>query len=372
MGEGTELIDNHRDSDSAEFGTISETDVTEPEKSDSTDEVEYSEQSGAESSDQPGHGQLDPERSAEVLHLRPREDDPSDDTRQAVADGVVDLDEIGDEPVDLSELLADDALLDALAGTDPDVGSQAGNDGPDLESLLVAWRQDVDAAPIGDLVDVDTAAAAIVEGTRPRRRLKRRHLVPVASAAAVLMIAFTGVGLAARDAQPGDALWGVAQVLYTDHARAAQARSSVQGDLTFAEGAFEQGNRSAAEAALRRAREQMGEVDSEHGLNELEAAHASLTAKYGKDEGTSGNTSSQRATSSQEPTTSQPLPPQPPPPEVPPPGPTTSAPPPSSSTEPTEPPTSSPSETSGTSDNPSSGSSWRSTDSPNPLLPPPS
>lgn len=348
MGEGTDLIDNHRDSDSAESGTTVETDVTEPEAH--SDAAGTSAISGS---------------PAEILQFRPREGDAPDDTRQAAAEGIVDLDEIGDDPVDLAELLADDALLDALAGTDPDVGSVAGSDGPDLESLLVAWRQDVDSAPIEELVDAETAAAAIAQGTRPHRRLKRRHLVPVASAAAVLMIAFTGVGLAARDAQPGDALWGVAQVLYTDHARAAQARSTAEGDLEFAEGAWEQGNRSAAEAALKRAREQMAAVDAEHGLDELEAAHASLTAKFGQHEDSHESSTSEQ-TSSSELVTSTTVPQQPPPPHFPPPPDTTSSQPPSSTTEPSE-STTSPSETSGTSDSPSSGSLWGGGGSENPF-----
>lgn len=210
---------------------------------------------------------------AEVLPFRRREND--DEEPLAEAD---ELDE-DSEPIDLAALQADDALLDALGGTNPDVPGSAGDDGPSLEELLVAWRQDVDAVPIGDLVDVDTAAAAIAEGRRPRRRLRRRHLVPVASAAAVLMIAFTGVGVAARDALPGDMLWGVAQVLYTDHAQAVQAATSARENLRTAEALLEQGDREAAEAALRSAKEQMRQVDAEHGLEDLRAAHASLAAR---------------------------------------------------------------------------------------------
>ncbi|PKW16006.1 anti-sigma-D factor RsdA [Saccharopolyspora spinosa] len=186
--------------------------------------------------------------------------------------------------VDLTALQEDDALLDALGGTNPDVSMPTESTRPSLEALLVAWRQDADAAPIGDLVDTDAADAAIVAGNRPQRRLCRRHLVPVATAAAVLMITFTGVGVAARDAQPGDMLWGVAQVLYTDHTRAVVAASSAREDLNTAEGAIENGNRNAAEAALRSAQEQMRGVDDEHGLSDLRAAYASLTARIDDNE----------------------------------------------------------------------------------------
>ncbi|GAA4843924.1 anti-sigma-D factor RsdA [Saccharopolyspora rosea] len=323
--EGTELIDNHRESGSAE-----------PERTGTAPD------SAAES------------ESASVLTFR-RRADSADETETTE---LIDSDEVGEEPIDLAELQADDALLDALGGTNPDVSGHSGNEGerPGLEALLVAWRQDVDAAPIGELVDVDTAAAAIAAGRRPARRLKRWHLVPVATAAAVLMIGFTGVGLAARDALPGDMLWGVAQVLYTDHARAVQAATSARENLRNAEGALDQGNRSAAEAALRSAQEQMRSVDAEHGLSDLRAAHASLTARIERGESSERETPTQSSSDSGHPPspTTQPLPPsspqQPPPP--PPTGTTTSSP--SSTQEPPESSTS-PSETSGSSTNPSSG-----------------
>ncbi|MBB5154841.1 anti-sigma-D factor RsdA [Saccharopolyspora phatthalungensis] len=312
--EGTELIDNHRDSDSAESETT---------------------ESDAASAGTGG---------AAVLAFRQRPDDRDNDE-------LIDFDDFAEEPIDLSALQADDALLDALGGTNPDVTASADGGRPSLEALLIAWRQDIDAAPIGDLVDAETAAAAIAAGSRPRRRLKRRHLVPVATAAAVLMITFTGVGVAARDAQPGDMLWGVAQVLYTDHTRAVVAASSAREELNTAEGAIEKGNRTAAEAALRSAQEQMRGVDDEHGLSDLRAAHASLTARMDQDE---NHQTSERPTSQTPPTPttspspSQPLPQQPPPTN-------SSSQPPTSSTRPTPEPSTSPSETSGTSEHTSSG-----------------
>ncbi|GAA0525314.1 hypothetical protein GCM10011581_14670 [Saccharopolyspora subtropica] len=309
--EGTELSENHRDSaDSAESETA-ESDTA-----------------------QTGSG------GAEVFTFRQRPD---------AEDEVVDIDDVGGEPVDLTALQDDDALLDALGGTNPDVAFPADDERPSLEALLVAWRQDVDAAPIGELVDVETAAAAIAEGHRPLRRLRRRHLVPVATAAAVLMITFTGVGVAARDAQPGDMLWGVAQVLYTDHARAVQAASSAREDLNTAESAIEHGNRQAAAAALQSAQEQMRGVDDEHGLSDLRAAHASLTARM--DRGDNAQTSEQ-STSQTPPTPS--VSPSPSQPQIPPVPPTDSTSEPPTSTTPTA-PTTSPSETSGSSENPSSG-----------------
>jgi hypothetical protein len=283
---------------------------------------------------------------AQVIAFR-RDDDES--ATDSDAEDLVDLDEI-DEPVDLAALQSDDALLDALGGTNPDIPSRADGEGPDLEALLVAWRRDVDAAPIGDLVDTDAAVAAIAEGRRPRR-LRRRHLVPVATAAAVLMITFTGVGLAAKDALPGDMLWGVAQVLYTDHARVVEAATSARIELANANAAFLQGDRNAAEAALKRAQEQMQAVDAQHGLSQLQETRASLAAKFDEDQTSSNSTSFSSTrpmgTTSMTPSTS----PNPQPPVF-----STTSGTPSSTLQPTQ-PTTSPSSSSDSSERPSSTTS---------------
>lgn len=236
--------------------------------------------------------------------------------RHAAGDdeGLVDLDEVGEDPTDLAAVQADDLLLDGLGGTNPQAPGRDDNRVPDLETLLVAWRRDVDAAPIGELVDVDGAIAAIAEGYRPTKQ-RRRHLIPLATAAAVLVIAFTGVGLAARDASPGDMLWGVSQVLYTDHARVVQAASSARIELANANKAFLNGDRVAAEAALQRAQQQMQQVDAEHGLAELKSAQASLAAKVeGGDSPYPSSSSSRRrdTPSAPQPTADSPQPPLPP------------------------------------------------------------
>lgn len=245
------------------------------------------------------------EPTAEVLPLNPEVMADSDAARD---DDLVDADEL-EEPVDLAEIQADDALLDALGGTDPSVPGESEDSGPRLEALLVSWRREVDAAPIADLVDVDTAAAAIAEGRNAHRRARRwrRHLVPVASAAAVLMILSTGVGLAARDALPGDMLWGVARVLYSDHARAAEAHEQAKLELQRAQQAWVNGNLAEAEGYLDSAQKHMRDVDDEHGLSSLEATHESLAAEFGKDENPPPDSSTSVA-SSEQPTESSELP----------------------------------------------------------------
>lgn len=179
-----------------------------------------------------------------------------------------------DGPVDLSAVHADDELLTALVGFD---NSMTGPDqDPELKSLLLSWRLDVDAEPIGELVDTDTAMTTIAVGEKLRRRRRPRYLVPIASAAAALVVLFTGMGMAARNAVPGDALWGISQVLYTDHARSVEAAALVRNDLHHASEALQLGNFDEARSALVRAQASLPSVDNADGKANLQAQQQNL------------------------------------------------------------------------------------------------
>ncbi|MFI6024367.1 anti-sigma-D factor RsdA [Amycolatopsis magusensis] len=193
----------------------------------------------------------------------------------------------GDEPgtlpdlPDLSAVQADDALLDALGGSDPQVADALGDQ--ELNALLLAWRRDIDSQPIPELIDTDaavvtvkTAALAHKHGNRGR---KRRLLIPVAAAAAVLTIAFTGTGLAARDAQPGDTLWGLTKVLYADHARSIEAAAQVRSELNAADIAISEGRLDDARKALDDAQAALRQVSVEDNLDQLMAQHRQLSAR---------------------------------------------------------------------------------------------
>lgn len=179
---------------------------------------------------------------------------------------------------DLSVVQADDALLDALGGSDPRVADGLGDQ--ELNALLLAWRRDIDGEPLAELVDVDTAVTTVRTAALAKQHgqkgRKRRMLVPVAAAAAVLAIAFTGTGIAARDAQPGDTLWGLTKVLYADQARSTEAAVSVRSDLETAKLALSQGRFDEARQALEDAQLALSRVASEDDLAQLQARHLEL------------------------------------------------------------------------------------------------
>ncbi|GAA1279123.1 anti-sigma-D factor RsdA [Saccharothrix xinjiangensis] len=177
---------------------------------------------------------------------------------------------------DLAGIRADDALLDALGGRNPEQADSLVDD--ELNALLLAWRREVDSRPVGELVDTDTAVATIA-AARPQPRSRHRYLIPLASAAAVLAIAFTGVSLVARDAEPGDALWGLTRVLYSDHARSVEAAVAVRTDLDNAGAALREGRYREAKVALDKAGEYLRSVSDDDGRDDLTQQHETLKQK---------------------------------------------------------------------------------------------
>nr|WP_183650470.1 anti-sigma-D factor RsdA [Prauserella isguenensis] len=221
---------------------------------------------------------------ADVVHITPAETVGSGDAElgeAAEADdpiGGTDGAELATAAADLSAVQADDALLDALGGPDAKVADELGD--AELGALLLAWRRDIDSERIPELIDADTAATEIRTASLAKRYAgrgrKRRFMVPVAAAAAVLAIGFTGTALAARDAQPGDTLWGLSKVLYTDHARSVEAAASVRSSMDEARLAIASDRYSEARSALSQAEKDLRDVTATEEAAQLKARHMQL------------------------------------------------------------------------------------------------
>ena len=224
------------------------------------------------------------EQSLLSLRALPMNLHASDAHDHLAVDEIDDIDEqIGSADLDLAALRSDDALLTALGNA----SSSGAATEPELNALLLSWRRDIDEEPIPQLVDTETAMHTIFAAAHRNRR-KPRFLVPLASAAAVLVIVFTGVGLAARDAQPGDALWGLTQVLYADHARSIVAADTVRTELSHASAAMQEGHYSAARKALDQAQQALPSVDNEDGQADLQAQQQNLLNQLAQSAGSGG------------------------------------------------------------------------------------
>lgn len=116
------------------------------------------------------------------------------------------------DPPPLDDLAHTDLLLDALAERadfrlgDPDDDA--------LATLLGEWRDDVRWPPANTLVSKDQAIEALEEGLAERRRT-RRGMAAVGSVAATLL-ALSGFGSVVADARPGDALYGLHAMLFSE------------------------------------------------------------------------------------------------------------------------------------------------------------
>ncbi|WP_370542043.1 anti-sigma-D factor RsdA [Amycolatopsis sp. FDAARGOS 1241] len=208
-------------------------------------------------------------------------DDDRDLSPNAFASGMTAFEAEADG--DLTAIQADDALLDALGGTDPAIADGLGDQ--ELNALLLAWRRDIDSEPLAELVDVDTAVTTVKTASLARKRSgrsrRRRILVPVAAACAAAAIAFTGTGLAARDAQPGDTLWGLTKVLYADHARSVEAAAAAKLDLEKANLALADNRLADARKALDDAQAALNQVTDDENRDQLIEQHRQLAAQLG-------------------------------------------------------------------------------------------
>ena len=100
----------------------------------------------------------------------------------------VPFDELPDEPIDLVAVQADDELINALASgmsvSSPGFGGYDADD--QVAALLAAWKADVDAEPVPELVDLDTAVSRVRAASRLSGR-RLRLVVPIAAAAVVAL-----------------------------------------------------------------------------------------------------------------------------------------------------------------------------------------
>lgn len=185
----------------------------------------------------------------------------------------------GEEPIDLLAVQADDELINALAAGLPVAGSAAAGADDRVIAMLAAWRADVDADPVPELIDLDAAVAAV---RAPRSRARRRHLAPLVGAAALVVFAGTGVAAAAQTAQPGDVLWGVTKVLHSERASSVEAAVEVRSGLERARTAMASGATAMAAQELAAVEAELATIREEEGQSALSGEQQRLAAKLGE------------------------------------------------------------------------------------------
>ncbi len=188
-----------------------------------------------------------------------------------------------DEPVDLVAVQADDELINALAAgaSVPSAGGAFHAD-DQVVALLSTWRAEVVAEPIPELVDLETAVAAVKAGipsARPKRSARARHLVSVAAAAAFLVLVGGGVTIGSATAEPDSALWPVSKVLFSERADSVEAAARASDKIEDAKQALMDGKPEQATADLAQAQPDLAKVRPQEGKDELVGVKDFLVAK---------------------------------------------------------------------------------------------
>lgn len=203
--------------------------------------------------------------------------------------------DVADGPIDLVAVQADDELVNAL-GTGAAI--TYGDPGPDSDpdprrthdervvAMLAAWRAEIEADPIPDLIDLDTAVAAVAAGvkadaagTRRKRSARLRHLAPLAAAAAIIVAAVSGIGLGSQSAMPGDALWPVQKVVNPDRVESVETKLVVESRFVAVRRALAGGDTEAAARELKAVGTEIPEVRGEEGQPQLVQEQEFLAAK---------------------------------------------------------------------------------------------
>ncbi|MFD4292041.1 anti-sigma-D factor RsdA [Rhodococcus sp. NPDC058505] len=191
-------------------------------------------------------------------------------------------DEMRGQPFDLGAVQRDDALLDALAG---------GGDVPTsteeeyrLAALLAGWRAEIVGPdlPAGPTLDEAAAAVDRERGDQQAPRRGLRLLRPIAGAAAAIAVVMAGVTVFSYNAQPGDPLWRVKEVVFTQRANSTVASIDTTNNLEEAERMIKSGNPQGAIAVLESASKRVGDVSDTDKRDELNAWHDRLMADMGK------------------------------------------------------------------------------------------
>lgn len=181
--------------------------------------------------------------------------------------------------VDLAAMQADDVLVDIVLraaedGSEKPFGLNTDPAGHRLGEVLLSWRHEIDSQPFPQLVTVAQASVALAAARQIRRPPTR--LLPLAAAAACVVIACSGVALTAHSATPDSPLWGVSKVLYSERAESVTAAAIVTKEFDDTRRALASGHIDQARKALANATSTLASVRPEDGHQDLTIQHDML------------------------------------------------------------------------------------------------
>ena len=160
------------------------------------------------------------------------------------------------DPVDLGAVGHDEAFISDLAVGRPTPVSDDSE--YQLAAMITAWRTDALSAPIPAEPTLGQIDAAIAVQTG--RGSMSRRLRIVSGAAAILAVFGAGLMVMSEGAEPGDPLWSVKQVVFSEQAKQTQARVNVEDNLDAAKAAYESGDEQMGRTYIARAELELGPI----------------------------------------------------------------------------------------------------------------
>ncbi|MFI6428683.1 anti-sigma-D factor RsdA [Rhodococcus oryzae] len=185
--------------------------------------------------------------------------------------------------VDFAAIARDDALIDAIAGDGP-IATNSPEEF-ELATLLTAWRAEILAPAMPAEPDLDQVAAAVdreLATIGSPRRSNLRLLRPIAGAAAAVAVVMAGLTVFSYNAVPGDPLWKVKEVVFTERANSTVAGIDTTTNLEEAERLIRAGDPQAALVVLESARKRVDDVNESAKHDELTAWRDRLVADAAK------------------------------------------------------------------------------------------
>ena len=167
-------------------------------------------------------------------------------------------------PVDIAAVRRDDELIDAIASDGPVATDSA--DEYQIASLLANWRAELTLPPLPEAPDIDTVFAAVNQeiGARAARANaggRLRLVRPIVGAAAAIALVVGGMTAFSYNAEPGDPLWKVKQVVFSEQANSTMANIDTSSDLEEAQQLLDSGKPAAAKEKLEHAASRVTEVN---------------------------------------------------------------------------------------------------------------
>ena len=178
-------------------------------------------------------------------------------------------------PVDIAAVRRDDEFIEAIRGDGPVATDNA--DEYQLALLLTNWRAEIIAPALPSGPDLDEVAAAVdheiaAAGLSRRASVGRRSslLRPVAGAAAAIAVVVGGLVAFSYDSAPGDPLWSVKSVVFSEQADSTVAQMETTSKLEQAEELIASGDVDGARALLDGAAASTGSVINPAQRSDLE------------------------------------------------------------------------------------------------------